>query len=166
MPKEMTAIIPGFENYTISETGVIFDMNLNKEIKVVISDGYALVGLRKNKKRYFFLRHRLVAQAFIPNPENKPYVNHKNGVRHDNRLENLEWVTHSENVKHAYTYGLNKKEREPYKKVIDNYTGKIYPSASVASKNTVYSRSYFTKMLTGSKPNKTTYQYYNQKFTQ
>lgn len=52
--------------------------------------------------------HREVAKAFIPNPDNKPCVNHKNGKKYDNRAENLEWVTYSENQIHSWEIGLNK----------------------------------------------------------
>ena len=53
--------------------------------------------------------HILVAGLFVPNPESKPEVNHKNGNRFDCRAENLEWVTHSENVQHAFDLGLTSK---------------------------------------------------------
>ena len=64
--------------------------------------GYHTVRLKKNGKNKTFLLHRLLAIAFIPNPENKVTVNHKNGNKEDYRLENLEWMTLSENIKHTY----------------------------------------------------------------
>lgn len=69
-------------------------------------DGYLTLSLSKGSKYKLFKIHRLVATAFIPNPENKPQVNHINGIKTDNTLENLEWVTASENVRHAYESGL------------------------------------------------------------
>lgn len=64
--------------------------------------GYFFVCMKEFGKRKNLLIHRLVAEAFIPNPENKPEVNHIDGNPHNNRVSNLEWVTSSENRKHAY----------------------------------------------------------------
>lgn len=69
--------------------------------------GYYEVALAKNGKMKTFLLHRLLAQHFIPNPEGLPQVNHKNGIKNDNRLENLEWVTKRENTIHAFQHNLS-----------------------------------------------------------
>lgn len=63
---------------------------------------YTLIYLCKSNKSNKFTIHRIVAQAFLENPENKEQVNHKNWIKNDNRLENLEWCTCSENGKHSY----------------------------------------------------------------
>lgn len=67
---------------------------------------YSTIQFKRNGKT--FLIHRVVADSFIPNPDEKPYVNHINGNKKDNRVENLEWVTNSENMIHAYKHGLQK----------------------------------------------------------
>ena len=71
-------------------------------------DGYLCINLSKNKKIYGKKIHRLVAEAFIPNPENKKTVNHKNGDKKDNCVSNLEWMTNLENIKHYWENGFKK----------------------------------------------------------
>ena len=100
--------INGFENYLISNDGKIKSLKTNKERKMLADNrGYSKITLCKNGKTYQFPVHRLVLAAFnqIDNFEDME-VNHKNGNKLDNRIENLEWVTSSENQNHAYTTKL------------------------------------------------------------
>ncbi|MFV0976959.1 NUMOD4 motif-containing HNH endonuclease [Bacillus paranthracis] len=71
--------------------------------------GYCIVSLNAVDKRHTLTVHRLVANAFIPNLDNKPQVNHINGIKTDNRICNLEWLTNEENMKHAINNGLANK---------------------------------------------------------
>jgi len=94
--------IEGFTGYLIYNDGRIFSTKSNKFLKQFPgSSDYMQVGLSKKGRVKIVMVHREVAKAFLPNPENKPQVNHKNGKKHDNSVSNLEWVTKSENALHS-----------------------------------------------------------------
>lgn len=99
--------------YEVSNMGNIRNIKTKRIFnKNIDCHGYCIVTLRKGNKQKLFKVHRLVAQTFIPNPENKPQVNHKNGIKTDNRVDNLEWTTCKENVQHAVNNGLINCEKQ------------------------------------------------------
>ena len=104
--------INGYEKYEIDVDGNVWswkNLTTGKVRKLKTgkcSNGYHHVILYKNNERKNISIHRLVASAFIPNPEKKSTVNHINGIKTDNRIENLEWATQLENIRHAIKTGL------------------------------------------------------------
>lgn len=112
---EQWKIVQGFENYLVSTLGNV--KTINGRFKKIIYDNknsYGYVELWKNNKGKKFRIHRLVAETFIPNYDNKEQVNHIDGNKTNNCVDNLEWVTPKENVTHAINnnliilkYGIN-----------------------------------------------------------
>lgn len=104
----MISSLPNYSRYLVYSDVRIFDKKLDRFIPFQENnDGYLCVTLRSDdNKRKTFRVHRIIATLFIPNEENKKEVNHKNGIKTDNRVENLEWNTHSENLKHAWNNKL------------------------------------------------------------
>lgn len=101
---EVWISIKDYPNYQISNLGNVKSLITNKVLLTQI-DKYGYNNIIINKK-YFFI-HRLIAIHFIDNPLNKPQVNHINGIKNDNKIENLEWVTSKENINHSYKKKLH-----------------------------------------------------------
>ena len=105
--------INGYKNlYWIDENGIIINRHGRKLKTHLNTHGYPVVGLSKNNSKKIFSIHRLIAEAFIPNPENKPHINHKDGIKTNHNINNLEWCTPSENMLHAFKIGLKNHKGE------------------------------------------------------
>ncbi|NJL52917.1 MAG: endodeoxyribonuclease [Hydrococcus sp. SU_1_0] len=98
--------IPGYEGYQVSNYGRVKNSKTGKILKPYLTRGYLRVSLYNESGRKCKLVHRLVAEAFLPNPDNKFDVNHINGCKIDANVCNLEWVSASENMSHAHSNGL------------------------------------------------------------
>ena len=146
--------IPGYEGfYQGSDLGNVRSIRFNKirNMKSWDSHGYRAVELCMNNNRYTVGIHRLVALTFIPNPENKPEVNHKDRNKSNNNVENLEWVTQSENVAHAYRHGVEPRpthQDQPFQKeILDIIENKKYFSIREASRQTGHKRDTIRRSL-------------------
>jgi len=131
----MRKAIRNFEGkYEVTSDGQVISLNYNNTGKEQVlkgrpdTKGYLGVVLHKNNKPCHRRIHRLVAETFIPNVDSKENINHINGNKLDNRIENLEWVSVSENLKHAFKIGLksNKGEKNNSSKLKDSDIPKIF----------------------------------------
>lgn len=106
--------IKGYSRYTIDESGIVKNISRDYILKPRNSGygAYCTVALVNDKgKRKTKFIHRLVAETYLPNPNNKPVVNHVDGNKYNNHVSNLEWVTVAENIQHAYDTGLHSKAK-------------------------------------------------------
>ena len=108
-PAECWKDTDGFPNYQVSNHGRVKNNRTGKILKPYQTRGYLRVSIYNESGRKCKLVHRLVAEAFLPNPHRKPAVNHINGCKTDARVCNLEWVSASENMSHAHSNGLRPK---------------------------------------------------------
>jgi hypothetical protein len=147
-------------HFTLYSDGRLYNHKTKKFKKWSNSNGYMVTSILENGRLRFVRQHRLLAESFIPNIEQKKDVNHINGIKNDNRLENIEWATRSENMKHAFDTGL-KNAKTISKKVVDRITGEEYDSITEAAIIHNINRGNLSKMLTGKRKNKTNLQSYN-----
>lgn len=159
--------INGFPNYKVSNLGNIKNIATNKILgKFKDTKGYQITFLYANKKRKTIKVHRLVATYFIQNNMGKPQVNHIDGDKFNNKLDNLEWSTNGENGKHAWSTGLRSSKSNIIKAlilttlknkklVLNTQSGIFYDSIGEAADSIGMGRSYLASILKGEYKNKT-----------
>lgn len=127
--------IKEYEGYAVHEDGTVYSSKYGytRKLKQAEHKGYRRVTLSKNNKRRIFPVHRLVAEAFIENPDAKPFVNHKDGNRRNNHYSNLEWCTAKENQAHSREVlgNTHRGERNPN---WGNRMSKFYPSQELRNR--------------------------------
>lgn len=142
--------LKGFEHdYAIAKDGRILSLLTDQIIKTSVnSNGYLKVTLWKDGKYCTRQVHLLVAQQFIPNPNNLPVVNHIDGNKQNPNMNNLEWCTYSENTQHAFNTGLIKKTSD---KVVVRGDGCVYRSLTEAATKNNISKSAISKVINGNR---------------
>lgn len=118
LPEEEWKIIPDYPDYAVSNTGKVATLKTGRLRKFSDHKGYKQCMVRKDKKAYNRFVHRLVANAFLPQPEEGQVIDHINGIRDDNRVENLRWCSQNENLH----FDLALQHREHLRKQCSQYT--------------------------------------------
>lgn len=98
--------ITDYPNYSVSNQGQVRNDVTGRILKQSRVGGYSMIGLREKGMHKMIYVHRLVAFAFVENPENYTEVNHINAIKSDNRAENIEWCSRAHNMRHAYAHNL------------------------------------------------------------
>lgn len=130
MEQEFWKPIKGYPHLLVSRTGQVWTTTYNRLLKLQLSNrGYLRVGLNKDKVIKTVGVHRLVAEAFIPNPDNLPAVDHIDGNKLNNNVENLQWISNSDNTKKAFKGKVLRS-----KPVICIETGKVYKTIKEANR--------------------------------
>ena len=142
--------LTGYEHeYAIAKDGRILSKLTDQYVQPSVdSNGYLKVILYKDGVKKTERVHRLVAQQFIPNPDNLPVINHIDGNKQNPHYQNLEWCTQQENVQHAFDTGLTAKTSN---KEVVRGDGRVYPSLTEAAKNNNISKSAISKVINGTR---------------
>jgi hypothetical protein len=147
-----------YKSYIVYSDGRVFSNVKNRFLKPYISqNGYERIRICYDGKFESWTVHRLVATMFLDRAEWQKEVNHKNGIKTDNRVENLEWCTTSENQKHSWAMGLIKSGHA--RLVLDTKTGIFYESVAELSRLLGVNKVYFAQKLNGFRKNNTHYIY-------
>lgn len=137
--------IKGYPHLFISRTGKVWTTTYNRYLKPQLSNrGYLRIGLNKDKVIKTVHVHRLVAEAFIPNPDNLPQVDHIDGNKLNNKVENLRWVSQSENCRKSF-----KNATKPNKPIFCIETGKVYESKAEAARRLHIPSAIMSSLLKG-----------------
>ena len=144
--------IEGYENYEVTTTGEVINTKTGRVLKSGKNTcGYLHVVLCKNGKTKIKRIHRLVAEAFIPNPDNLPCVNHKDENKTNNCVDNLEWCTHEYNINYGtHNKRMTKTKSKPILQLRkDGSLVRIWPSASEVHKVLNYSQGHISECCRG-----------------
>lgn len=135
------------EKYSVTNDGLVWSNMRDKFLRTQKDkDGYKTIVLRINGKATYNFIHRLVAEAFVQNYNSLTYVNHKNGVKSDNRAVNLEWITKKDNNEHAFENGLHV---NPKQSLFCISTNEYFESQMEASRKLKISQSHISAHLLG-----------------